>query len=316
MSEEVLSLGERKIIQKYFSDVGSAYLAEQGIRVSVGDDAAIISNPYDKESVVSIDTSIEGIHFLSSMKAKDIAYRSVAVALSDLAACGATPAWYTLALSMESYDEDWLKEFSEGLRIVSDEFRLPLVGGDTTKGALSISVQVTGYSDPGKAITRKGSSKGDLVFVSGFIGEAARELKSLREGEENKNENLAYLRPKARIDLGQRLIGIASAAIDVSDGLIQDLGHICRASNLGCKILLENIPTKLSRPLTANEINQGDDYEICFSADESNLEEISSISEELGIKITAIGRMTEGNLVKVVNKEGLEVKIKPGFEHF
>ena len=316
MSEEVLSLGERKIIQKYFSDVGSAYLAEQGIRVSVGDDAAIISNPRDKESVVSIDTSIEGIHFLSSMKAKDIAYRSVAVALSDLAACGATPAWYTLALSMESYDEDWLKEFSEGLRIVSDEFRLPLVGGDTTKGALSISVQVTGYSDPGKAITRKGSSKGDLVFVSGFIGEAARELKSLREGEENKNENLAYLRPKARIDLGQRLIGIASAAIDVSDGLIQDLGHICRASNLGCEILLDNIPTKLSRPLTANEINQGDDYEICFSADESNLEEISSISKELGIKITAIGRMTEGNLVKVVNKEGLEVKIKPGFEHF
>lgn len=309
-------MGERKIIQKYFSDVGSAYLAEQGIRVSVGDDAAIISNPRDKESVVSIDTSIEGIHFLSSMKAKDIAYRSVAVALSDLAACGATPAWYTLALSMESYDEDWLKEFSEGLRIVSDEFRLPLVGGDTTKGALSISVQVTGYSDPGKAITRKGSSKGDLVFVSGFIGEAARELKSLREGEENKNENLAYLRPKARIDLGQRLIGIASAAIDVSDGLIQDLGHICRASNLGCEILLDNIPTKLSRPLTANEINQGDDYEICFSADESNLEEISSISKELGIKITAIGRMTEGNLVKVINKEGLEVKIKSGFEHF
>ena len=316
MSEEVLSLGERKIIQKYFSDVGSAYLAEQGIRVSVGDDAAIISNPYDKESVVSIDTSIEGIHFLSSMKAKDIAYRSVAIALSDLAACGATPAWYTLALSMESYDEDWLKEFSEGLRIVSDEFRLPLVGGDTTKGALSISVQVTGYCDPGKAITRKGSSKGDLVFVSGFIGEAARELKSLKEGEENKNKNLAYLRPKVRIDLGQRLIGIASAAIDVSDGLIQDLGHICRESNLGCEILLENIPTKLSRPLTANEINQGDDYEICFSADESNLEEISSISKELGIKITAIGRMTEGNLVKVVNKEGLEVKIKSGFEHF
>ncbi|MEO1955417.1 MAG: thiamine-phosphate kinase [Gammaproteobacteria bacterium] len=311
-----MSLGERKIIQKYFSDVGSAYLAEQGIRVSVGDDAAIISNPHDKESVVSIDTSIEGIHFLSSMKAKDIAYRSVAIALSDLAACGATPAWYTLALSMESNDEDWLKEFSEGLRIVSDEFRLPLVGGDTTKGALSISVQVTGYCDPGKAITRKGSLKGDLVFVSGFIGEAARELKSLREGEENKNENLTYLRPKARIDLGQRLIGIASAAIDVSDGLIQDLGNICRASNLGCEILLENIPTKLSRPLTANEINQGDDYEICFSADESNLEEISSISKELGIKITAIGRMTEGNLVKVINKEGLEVKIKSGFEHF
>jgi len=310
-----LPLDEHKIIQKYFSDVGSAYLAEQGIRVSVGDDAAII-NPSNKELVVSIDTSIEGTHFLSSMQAKDIAYRSVAVALSDLAACGAIPAWYTLALSMEGFNEDWIKEFGEGLQLISDEYRIPLIGGDTTKGPLSISVQVTGYCEPGKAITRKGSSKEDLVFVSGFIGEAARGLKVLRDGLETTEGTLAYLRPKARVDLGQRLIGIASAAIDVSDGLIQDLGRICEESNLGSEILLDSIPTQLSRPLSGDEINQGDDYEICFCSSKSNLEEIEAISKELKIPIVNIGKMTEGSSVKVINGDGLEVEIKSGFEHF
>ena len=311
-----MPLDEHKIIQKYFSDVGSAYLAEQGIRISVGDDAAIISNPPDKESVVSIDTSIEGTHFLSSMQAKDIAYRSVAVALSDLAACGAIPAWYTLALSMEGFNEDWIKEFGEGLQLISDEYRIPLIGGDTTKGPLSISVQVTGYCEPGKAITRKGSSKEDLVFVSGFIGEAARGLKVLRDGLETTEGTLAYLRPKARVDLGQRLIGIASAAIDVSDGLIQDLGRICEESNLGSEILLDSIPTQLSRPLSGDEINQGDDYEICFCSSKSNLEEIEAISKELKIPIVNIGKMTEGSSVKVIKGDGLEVEIKSGFEHF
>ena len=310
-----MPLDEHKIIQKYFSDVGSAYLAEQGIRVSVGDDAAII-NPSNKELVVSIDTSIEGTHFLSSMQAKDIAYRSVAVALSDLAACGAIPAWYTLALSMEGFNEDWIKEFGEGLQLISDEYRIPLIGGDTTKGPLSISVQVTGYCEPGKAITRKGSSKEDLVFVSGFIGEAARGLKVLRDGLETTEGTLAYLRPKARVDLGQRLIGIASAAIDVSDGLIQDLGRICEESNLGSEILLDSIPTQLSRPLSGDEINQGDDYEICFCSSKSNLEEIEAISKELKIPIVNIGKMTEGSSVKVINGDGLEVEIKSGFEHF
>ena len=266
-----MSLDEHKIIQKYFSDVGSAYLAEQGVRVSVGDDAAIISNSSDKESIVSIDTSIKDVHFLSSMNATDIAYRSVAIALSDLAACGATPAWYTLALTMEDCDEEWLKDFSEGLRMISEEFKFPLIGGDTTKGSLSISVQVTGYCDPGKALTRKGSIEGDLVFVSGLIGEASRGLRALQNDEDNTKEVSSYLRPRARIDLGQRLIGIASSAIDVSDGLIKDLGHICSESNLGCEILIDDIPTSLTEPLTSGEINQGDDYEICFSANEEIL---------------------------------------------
>ena len=311
-----MSLDEHKIIQKYFSDVGSAYLAEQGVRVSVGDDAAIISNSSNKESIVSIDTSIKDVHFLSSMNATDIAYRSVAIALSDLAACGATPAWYTLALTMEDFDEEWLKDFSEGLRIISEEFKFPLIGGDTTKGSLSISVQVTGYCDPGKALTRNGSKEGDLVFISGFIGEASRGLRALQNDEDNTKEISSYLRPRARIDLGQRLIGIASSAIDVSDGLIKDLGHICSESNLGCEILIDDIPTSLTEPLTSGEINQGDDYEICFSANEKYLSEIEGIAEELKIPITAIGKMTKGSSVTVKDSQGIEVKIQDGYGHF
>ena len=311
-----MSLDEHKIIQKYFSDVGSAYLAEQGVRVSVGDDAAIISNSSDKELIVSIDTSIKDVHFLSSMKAKDIAYRSVAIALSDLAACGATPAWYTLALTIEDCDEEWLKDFSEGLRMISEEFKFPLIGGDTTKGSLSISVQVTGYCDPGKALTRKGSIEGDLVFVTGLIGEASRGLRALQNDEDNTKEVSSYLRPRARIDLGKRLIGIASSAIDVSDGLIKDLGHICSESNLGCEILIDDIPTSLTEPLTSEEINQGDDYEICFSANKKYLSEIEGIAEQLKIPITAIGTMTKGSSVTVKDSQGIEVKIQDGYGHF
>ena len=311
-----MSLDEHKIIQKYFSDVGSAYLAEQGVRVSVGDDAAIVSNSPNKESIVSIDTSIKDVHFLSSMKAKDIAYRSVAVALSDLAACGATPAWYTLALTMEDFNEAWLEDFSEGLRMISEEFKFPLIGGDTTKGSLSISVQVTGYCDQGKALTRKGAKEGDLVFISGLIGEAARGLKALQNDEDNTKEVLSYLRPNARIDLGKRLIGIANSAIDVSDGLIKDLGHICSESNLGCEVLIDDIPTRYTKPLTGGEINQGDDYEICFSANEKHLPEIEVIAKELMIPITAIGKMIRGNSVAVKDSQGVEVSIQDGYGHF
>ena len=151
------NLNEHQIIKEYFSDVGSAYLAEHGIRVSVGDDAAVLSPPKGKESVISVDTSIEGVHFLKSMSASDIAYRSVSVALSDLAACGATPSWFTLALSLEDYDPIWLSGFRRGLEDISSELKIPLIGGDTTKGNLSITVQVGGYVEKGKALTRKGA---------------------------------------------------------------------------------------------------------------------------------------------------------------
>ena len=158
------NLNEHQIIKEYFSDVGSAYLAEHGIRVPVGDDAAVLAHPKGKESVISVDTSIEGVHFLKSMNASDVAYRSVSVALSDLAACGATPSWFTLALSLEDYDPTWLSGFRRGLEDISSELKIPLIGGDMTKGNLSITVQVGGYVEKGKALTRKGAKVGDLIL--------------------------------------------------------------------------------------------------------------------------------------------------------
>ena len=163
------NLNEHQIIKEYFSDVGSAYLAEHGITVPVGDDAAVLAPPKGKESVISVDTSIEGVHFLKSMNASDVAYRSVSVALSDLAACGATPSWFTLALSLEDYDPTWLSGFRRGLEDISSELKIPLIGGDMTKGNLSITVQVGGYVEKGKALTRDYIM--ETVWGQGFVGE-------------------------------------------------------------------------------------------------------------------------------------------------
>jgi len=311
------ALDEHTLIQTYFSDVGSAYLAEQDVRISVGDDSSIISLPSGKESVVSVDTSIENIHFLDSMSPDEIAYRAVVVALSDLAACGASPAWYSVALTFPEFDEIWLKKFSDGLRRLSDDYRIPLIGGDTTKGELSITVQVNGYCDTGKSILRSNAKPDENIYVSGRIGEAYKGLKFLmKESEATDQQVKSYLKPKARIDLGLRLKGIASAAIDISDGLLQDLKHICEASGLGAKIVLDKVPTSFSSLPSLAEINSGDDYEICFTSSPENESVIEEISEELGIKITVIGKTDDSKTVKVFNSEGNEVPVESGYKHF
>ena len=316
LSKGANALDEHTLIQTYFSDVGSAYLAEQDVRISVGDDSSIINLPSGKESVVSVDTSIENTHFLGTMSPEDIAYRSVVVALSDLAACGASPAWYSLALTFSEYDEIWLKKFSDGLRRVSDDYRIPLIGGDITKGNLSISVQVNGYCDSGKSILRSNAKPNENIYVSGLIGDATKGLKSFTDKSEATDQQvISYLRPNARIELGLRLKGVASAAIDVSDGLLQDLKHICEASEVGAQIELDNIPTSFAISTTA-EINSGDDYEICFTSSPGNEDVLKEISEELKIKITLIGKTNDSKTIKVFDSEGSEISIESGYTHF
>ena len=317
LSKGVNTLDEHALIQTYFSDVGSAYLAEQDVRISVGDDSSIISLPSGKESVVSVDTSIENIHFLDSMSPKDIAYRAVVVALSDLAACGAAPAWYSVALTFPELDETWVKKFSDGLRRVSDDYRIPLIGGDTTKGKLSITVQVNGYCDTGLSILRSNAKPNENIYVSGLIGEASKGLKSFTDKLEVTDQQVeSYLRPKARIDLGLKLKGIASAAIDISDGLLQDLKHICVASEVGAKIELSDIPTSFNVDPSISEINSGDDYEICFTSNSENEAIVKGISEELGIKISLIGKTNDSKAIRVLDKEGNDVPIGSGYSHF
>ncbi len=310
------NLNEHQIIKEYFSDVGSAYLAEHGIRVPVGDDAAVLAPPKGKESVISVDTSIEGVHFLKSMSASDIAYRSVSVALSDLAACGATPSWFTLALTLEAYDSVWLSGFKRGLEDISSELKIPLIGGDMTKGNLSITVQVGGYVEKGKALTRKGAKVGDLIYLTGAIGEASSALEDIKKDNLVDIKKSRYLRPEIRFGVSNKLKGIATSAIDVSDGLFQDLNHICTASKVGANLYLEKVPTFLSKSLSLEEMNKGDDYEILFTSDKTNKEKIEEISKQEKVPIYEIGLIIKGDEVQIINQEGDSLKASSGFQHF
>ena len=307
-------MDEHLLIQKYFSNIGSAFLAEHSVEVSVGDDASVISTNNNTQQINSLDTSIEGVHFLGSLPPEDIAYRSCVVALSDLAACGARPKWYSIALSLPKAEEVFLQSFAKGLEAFSEEYKIPLIGGDTTKGSLSITVQVMGEVDHGKAILRSNAKEGQLIFVSGVIGNAYLGLQELKDVSNSTKFINSYLSPKARIELGQELVDIATAAIDISDGLIQDLSLICTQSNVGAEIFLEKIPTSMSHN-SIDVINSGDDYELCFVADENKLDKLLEISQRLNTPITAIGKISSRKELVLYDVDG-EVELNSGFKHF
>ena len=308
-------MDEHLLIQKYFSDSGSAYLAERNVEVSVGDDSSILNLNSDLQYVNSIDTSIEDIHFLNSMSPRDIAYRSCAVALSDLAACGANPSWYSIALTFPEVEDIWLENFSLGLKDFSDEYKIPLVGGDTTKGKLSVTVQVMGEVEKEKALLRSGAKENDLIYVSGIIGDAFLQLRELQKSQNQDTGFDAYLHPKAQIALGLELIDIANSAIDISDGLIQDLNLICKSSDVGAKVYLSMIPTSVEDK-TLELINSGDDYQICFTASEINSTKIKHISERLGVPITEIGKITNSKELILLDYEGNKMELGSGYSHF
>ena len=308
-------MDEHLLIQKYFSDIGSAFLAEHSVEVPIGDDASFVSTNSNTQQVNSIDTSIEGVHFLATMTAENIAYRSCVVALSDLAACGARPQWYSIALTLPELDEDWLQGYSSGLKKFSEEYRIPLIGGDTTKGPLTISVQVMGEVDKGKTLLRSKAKADQLIFVSGVIGDAYLGLIELQNDPKSEKNVNSYLYPKARIDLGLGLIDLATAAIDISDGLIQDLELICNSSGVGAEIYFEKIPTS-KNDKTLELINSGDDYELCFTADEDKLDEIIKLSNTLNIPLTEIGRITSSRELILYDKDQKPMNSASGYKHF
>ena len=308
-------MDEHLLIQKYFSDIGSAFLAERNVEIAVGDDASVISSSRNTQQINSLDTSIEGVHFLSSMSPEDIAYRSCVIALSDLAACGARPKWYSIAITLPQVEHSWLNSFSTGLQKFSDEYRIPLIGGDTTKGKLSITVQVMGEVDTNKAILRSTAKEDQLIFVSGVIGNAYLGLKELSDNLGNDSYSKAYLEPKAHIDLGLKLSDIASACIDISDGLLQDLNLICQSSNVGAEIYLEKIPTSISEK-SLELINSGDDYELCFTVDEDKYEELMNVSKILNIPITLIGKTSLSKDLVLYDVDNQRVELNSGYSHF
>lgn len=307
-------------------------LARPDVVLGIGDDAALLRVPPDSELAVSMDTLVAGVHFPLQTEAFDIGWKALAVNLSDLAAMGAAPAWATLALTLPQADRDWIAAFCDGFAALAQPHALALVGGDTTQGPLSITVTVHGFVPAGQALRRDGAQPGDQVLVSGFPGDAAAGLTCVlasallrATAEAERAELLQRLnRPTPRVALGLALRGLATAAIDVSDGLVQDLGHIAARSGVAAVIEAEMLPCSPALAAVGNATQRrqwqlfgGDDYELCFTAPPSALPAVSAAAATAGIRVSVIGRIEAGSGVRVLDADGAEVSLqRGGWEHF
>ena len=319
-------MGEFDLIKRYFSRKS----LQNDVSLSVGDDCAITSIPSGYQLAITTDTLVEGTHFLPSISPADLAYKSVAVNLSDLAAMGATPTWMSLALTLPEIKEAWLAEFSQSLFAILDRYSVSLIGGDTTKGPLSITLTAQGFLPENQGLFRHQAKVGDWIFVSGFLGDSAAGLDLLLQNRKIENESDRYfiqrhLHPTPRVELGLALRAFSCCALDISDGLLADLEHILERSQVGAEIYLENLP--LSHHLcTQYEQTQaekfaltgGEDYELCFTVSEEKRKEMEQVLRSQGIKVTCIGQIlpaTSGlNLLKNGKKIALPTHI--GFDHF
>nr|WP_207168512.1 thiamine-phosphate kinase [Thiocystis violacea] len=310
------------MIRTYFADIGPA---RADVALGVGDDCALLSVPAGHALAVSIDTLASGIHFFPDCDPEHLGHKSLAVGLSDLAAMGADPAWSTLALTLPSADEDWVRAFSRGFTRLSQAHGIRLVGGDTTRGPLSVSVQVHGFVPLGAAIRRSGARLGDLVCVSGTLGDAGLALRQMLEGTDVDPALRRRLElPEPRVALGRGLRGIASAMIDLSDGLAGDLGHILRASGVGAELDLMRLPLT---PAVANAVRKdadwslplssGDDYELCFCIPRERIEDARRLGVGLGCPVSVVGVISDqpGLRCRQANGDLLNA-VRGGFDHF
>ncbi|MGE0669185.1 MAG: thiamine-phosphate kinase [Sphingomonadales bacterium] len=323
MPEGSRRLGEFELIGRLF-----APLAGPG-GLGLEDDAALIEPPDGCDLVATKDMTVSGVHFLPDDPADLVARKLLRVNLSDLAAMGASPQGYLLGLSLPpEIGDDWLIAFAAGLARDQAEFGIALLGGDTTStpGPLTLSLTALGVVSRGKILRRAGASPGDAVFVSGTIGDGALGLLALRGEVEDRDGYLAgrYRLPVPRLALGGGLPGVASAGLDISDGLVADLGHLCAASGMGAIIEAARIPLSDSvrrlvegRPaLMASVLTGGDDYELVFSAPPSAVPAIETLSARAGVAVTRIGSIEEGEGVRVRDGEGRDITPEvPGFRH-
>jgi thiamine-monophosphate kinase len=267
-------MNEFSLIKKFFQDKTTL---RDDVVLGIGDDGALLRLPQHELLVVVMDTMVAGVHFPLNTSAYDIGYKALAVNLSDLAAMGATPAWFTLALTIPEANEQWLSEFTDGLFDLAKQFNLQLVGGDTTRGPLTITIQAHGFVPENKALHRAGARQGDKIYLSGTVGDAGLGLIVATNNVDLPDSAREYAlhrlnRPEPRVQLGLLLRDFASSAIDISDGLLADLQHILTASRVGAQLYSEHIP--LSAELRASipyhqavklALTAGDDYELCFT---------------------------------------------------
>ncbi|MBN3067873.1 thiamine-phosphate kinase [Pectobacterium brasiliense] len=319
--------GEFDLIARYFNRVRSS---RRDVELGIGDDCALLTVADKQMLAVSTDTLVSGVHFLPDIDPADLGYKSLAVNLSDLAAMGADPAWLSLAITLPKSNSQWLSAYSDSLFELLDYYGMQLVGGDTTRGPLSLTLTIHGLVPAGRALTRRGARIGDWIYVTGSLGDSAAGLailqNTLHVEDEQARQGLIqrHLRPQPRILQGQALRDLASSAIDLSDGLISDLQHILKASECGARINLESIPqSDWLRGCVDEEqalrwaLSGGEDYELCFTVPEINRGALELALGHLGADYTCIGQIgpsSEGLRFFRDNK-ATELNWK-GYDHF
>jgi thiamine-monophosphate kinase len=329
MGAERITLGEFELISRYFTRTAVAGGAESGVVLGIGDDAAVLALPPGADLVAAVDTIVAGRHFPEATDARSIGHRALAVNLSDLAAMGATPAWATLALTLPNADPAWLERFSAGLLDLADASGVALVGGDTTRGHLTVSVQILGHVPRGTALRRSGAREGDLLAVTGTLGDSGAGLAFVTHPPPNAPsaavqsliERFNY--PTPRVQFGVAARGIATAAMDLSDGLVGDLPKLAQASGLAAHIAVERLPLSdairaavpMARALEW-ALSAGDDYELLLSVPPPRYRELEAAAAQLNLTLTAVGEMRSGNGVTwSLNGRDFQPACQ-GFDHF
>lgn len=317
-------MNEFSLIDQFFN---FPYPTREDIVFGIGDDAACVRVPAGQDLLISTDTLVEDVHFLSSWDAYDIAYKAVMVNISDMAAMAATPTWICLALTIPEQNLSWLQQYSQGIRDALNEYKLVLIGGDMTKGPLSMTISIYGIVPLNKAIRRKGAKPGDKIFVSGELGGACLALQFLKKPPNNQLDfskaMKKLLHPQPRVDLGPILQATASSCIDISDGLSADLNHICEQSGVGAYLEADKIPVfslaeeYMNHNARTLALTGGDDYELCFTIPPEKEEQFLTMIAQNGISCFEIGVIEKSKGLRIKQTNGALEVLKPqGYLHF
>jgi thiamine-monophosphate kinase len=316
---------EFELIKEFFTKQA---VKRKDVLLGIGDDCAVVASTKHHNIVITTDTLVAGVHFPLGTSAKAIGHKAVAVNLSDIAAMGAKPTWISLAITLPEVNDEWLREFCSGVFELCEFYNVQLIGGDTTQGPLSITITAQGLTPEDKHLSRSGAKAGDWLYVTGDIGDAALALKHIEDNVLTESDAIAQVQkkldfPRPRVLAGQALREYASAAIDISDGLLADLGHICQASNVGANVVLDAIPlsdtmrkSQLFEDSIELALNGGDDYELLFTVSEDNKVGLEIALSHTSTTITCIGQINASQTISTtLNNKAVLIK-GSGFQHF
>ncbi len=319
-----MALSEFELIRCYF-DRPQAAVGRDDVVLGIGDDAAVVTVPDDRDLVLCMDTLVAGVHFPETTSPEAIGHKALAVNLSDLAAMGAEPAWFTLSVTLPQADADWLAAFARGMFRLADHYRVQLVGGDVTRGPLSVTVQAHGLVPRGEALQRKGAAAGDCIYVTGTLGDAGMALQQGLQAAPALRQRLDF--PSPRVEAGLALRGLASAVIDISDGLLADLGHLLEAASLGAMLRIDSLPRSagLAAAVAANSgnphydimLSSGDDYELCFTVSPGQCAAVESRLAALPGGCSAVGVIEAAPGIRCQRQDGSSwAPAGNGYQHF